>query len=195
MHTHVHILEGLCCFSGENTFLEKVRRVGFGERKREKRFSISFSSFTLFHTQLNYFHVYCVCVCVSVMETKGIWVKTQKETKAGQTLSLELFLCSRPAQQTQLFFQLGIISSSCPKSWESPDPAGGWQSPGPWLDLPGLVVFLSVSPGVGVFGEWWGGAEQAFRGGGETDMPDKEIHVVWMLWMLQIETRNKFKAK
>lgn len=47
--------------------------------------------------------------------------------------------------------------------------------------LPGLVVFLSVSPGVGVFGEWWGGAEQAFRGGGETDMPDKEIHVVWML--------------
>ena len=45
--------------------------------------------------------------------------------------------------------------------------------------LPGRVVFLSVSPGVGVFGEWWGGAEQAFRGGGETDMPDKEIHVVW----------------
>lgn len=105
-----------------------------------------------------------------VTETKGIWIKTQKKTKAGWILCL----CSGPAQQTWLFFQLGIISSSCPKSWVIPDPEGGWQRPGgrdyspPFGEQ--VLLFLCPSTVGGMFGKWrWGGkAEQVFRGG-ETD--------------------------
>lgn len=109
MHTHVHILEGLCCFSGENTFLEKVRRVGFGERKREKRFSISFSSFTLFHTQLNYFHVYCVCVSVfQWWKQKEFELKHKRKQRQGRPWAWSFFCV--PGQPSR---------HSCFSSWES----------------------------------------------------------------------------
>lgn len=105
----MHVLGGMCMFSGENTFREKVRKERSGKRKRERRFSILFYAFSLFHTQLNCLHISCVCVCVSVTETKKFWVKTQKKTKPGQTLSLKLFLrvLGQPSRH------------GCFSSWES----------------------------------------------------------------------------
>lgn len=107
----------------------------------------------------------------------------EKKTKAALALRLQLFLCDmgQPSRQ------------GCFSSWESFHPLSlnpvrtqiqgeltkAWSKAGQ-PPPPCLLVFLSMSILVGVSGEWWGGAEQGFRGGGgESDVPNKETHMVW----------------